>query len=85
MPKSSWSLAFRLTTWYTAASLLLLAATGALYWALVTNLECSSALFLADKVHVVSTLLREQSDDRDALRDALRSVPLALNVFDRLV
>jgi two-component system heavy metal sensor histidine kinase CusS len=70
MPKSSWSLAFRLTAWYTAASLLLLlAATGTLYWALVTNLERSSALFLADKVHVVSTLLQERPDDSDGLRE----------------
>jgi two-component system heavy metal sensor histidine kinase CusS len=70
MPRSNWSLAFRLTAWYTAASLLLLlAATGTLYWALVTNLERSSALFLADKVHVVSTLLRERPDDWDALRE----------------
>jgi len=70
MLKSNWPLAFRLTAWYTAASLLLLlAATGTLYWALVTNLERSSALFLADKVHVVGTLLKERPDDEEALRE----------------
>jgi len=72
MRKSRWSLAFRLTLWYTAASLLLLlAATGTLYWALVANLERSSSLFLADKVHVVTTLLLERPNDWDGLREEI--------------
>ncbi len=72
MAKSRWSLAFRLTAWYTVASLLLLlAATGALYWALVTNLEHDSDLFLADKVHVVQSLLRERPNDWDSLREEI--------------
>lgn len=70
MSRSKRSLAFRLTAWYTAASLLLLmAATGTLYWALVTNLKRGSQLFLEDKAHVVTTLLRERPDDLDALRE----------------
>jgi two-component system heavy metal sensor histidine kinase CusS len=72
MAKSKWSLAFRLTAWYTAASLLLLlAATGILYWALVSNLERNSSLFLADKVHVVTTLLLERPDDWDGLKEEI--------------
>ncbi len=72
MPTNRWSLAFRLTAWYTAASvLLLLAATGTLYWALVASLEQDSALFLADKVHVVTTLLRERPNDWDGLKEEI--------------
>jgi two-component system heavy metal sensor histidine kinase CusS len=83
MPRNNWSLAFRLTAWYTGASLLLLlAATGTLYWALVTNLERSSGLFLADKVHVVSTMLREQPDDWDALREEVE-LETAARRFER--
>jgi len=72
MAKRKWSLAFRLTAWYTVASLLLLvAATGTLYWALVTNLERDSDLFLADKVQVAGTLLRERPNDWDSLREEI--------------
>lgn len=73
MPRTSWSLAFRLTAWYTVASLLLLlASTGTLYWALVSNLERDSTLFLADKVHVVTTLLRERPKDWDGLKEEIQ-------------
>ena len=73
MRKTSWSLAFRLTAWYTVASLLLLlAATGTLYWALVANLERDSTLFLADKVHVVTTLLLERPNDWDGLKEEIQ-------------
>jgi len=73
MPRTSWSLAFRLTAWYTVASLLLLlASTGILYYALVTNLERDSSLFLADKVNVVTTLLRERPDDWDGLKEEIQ-------------
>jgi two-component system, OmpR family, heavy metal sensor histidine kinase CusS len=72
MRRNSWSLAFRLTAWYTAASLLiLLSAMGTLYWALMANLERDSNLFLADKVHVVTTLLRERPNDWDGLKEEI--------------
>jgi two-component system heavy metal sensor histidine kinase CusS len=72
MMKTKWSLAFQLTTWYTGASLLLLVvATGILYWALVTNLERDSTLFVADKVHVMTTLLRERPNDWGGLREEI--------------
>ena len=71
--KTSWSLAFRLTAWQTAASLLLLlASSGILYWALVSNLDRDSTLFLADKVHVMTTLLRERPDDWDGLKEEIQ-------------
>jgi two-component system heavy metal sensor histidine kinase CusS len=73
MPRSSWSLAFRLTAWQTAASLLLLlASSGILYWALVSNLDRDSTLFLADKVHVITTLLRERPNDWDGLKEEIQ-------------
>ena len=73
MPRSSWSLAFRLTAWQTAASLLLLmASSGILYWALVSNLDRDSTLFLADKVHVITTLLRERPNDWDGLKEEVQ-------------
>ncbi len=81
--RSNWSLAFRLTAWYTGASLLLLlAATGTLYWALVTNLERSSGLFLADKVHVVSTILKERPDDLEGLQEEVE-LETAARRFER--
>jgi two-component system heavy metal sensor histidine kinase CusS len=64
------TLAFRLTAGYALAGLLLVcAATASLYFVLVSELEKSTDLFLADKVHVLSTMLRERPDDWDALRE----------------
>ena len=64
------TLAFRLTAGYALAGLFLVFfATVSLYLVLVSELEKSTDLFLADKVHVLSTLLRERPDDWDALRE----------------
>jgi two-component system heavy metal sensor histidine kinase CusS len=64
------SLAFRLTAGYAFAGLLLVFfATASLYLVLVKELDKSTDLFLADKVHVLSTMLRERPDDWDALRE----------------
>jgi len=83
MTTNRWSLAFRLTAWYTLASLaLLLAATGILYWALVSNLERNSTLFLADKVHVLTTLLRERPNDWDGLNEEIE-LESAARRYDR--
>ncbi len=63
-------MAFRLTAGYALAGLLLVFfATASLYFVLVTELEKSTDLFLADKVHVLRTMLRERPDDWDALRE----------------
>ena len=64
------TLAFRLTAGYALAGLLLVfLATASLYLFLVSELEKSTDLFLADKVHVLRTMLRERPDDWDALRE----------------
>ncbi|HET6176373.1 MAG TPA: heavy metal sensor histidine kinase [Candidatus Sulfotelmatobacter sp.] len=64
------TLAFRLTAGYALAGLLLVfCATASLYLVLLTELEKSTDLFLADKLHVVDTLLRQRPDDWDALRE----------------
>ena len=64
------TLAFRLTAGYAFAGLFLVFfATASLYWVLVSELEKSADLFLADKVHVLRTMLRERPDAWDALRE----------------
>ena len=64
------TLAFRLTAGYALAGLFLVFfATASLYLVLVSELEKSTDLFLADKVHVLRTMLRERPDDWDALRE----------------
>jgi len=64
------TLAFRLTAGYALAGLFLVTfAIVSLYLVLVSELEKSTDLFLADKVHVLRTMLRERPDDEDALRE----------------
>src|SRR5579871_6229927 len=64
------TLAFGLTARFTVAGLLLVVcATASLYVVLRKNLERSTDLFLADKVHVIRTMLRERPGDEDALRE----------------
>jgi two-component system, OmpR family, heavy metal sensor histidine kinase CusS len=64
------TLAFRLTAWYAlAAVLLVFIATAGLYLVLLAELERNTDLFLADKLHVIRTMLRERPDDSDALRE----------------
>ncbi len=64
------SLAFRLTAGYALAGLLLVFfATASLYLVLLTELEKSTDLFLADKLNVLRTMLRERPNDLDALRE----------------
>jgi len=66
------TLAFRLTAAYSSAGLLLvLLATASLYIVLRTELDRSTELFLADKIHVLRTMLRERPEDEDALREEI--------------
>lgn len=52
------TLAFRLTAGYALTGLFLVVfATGSLYLVLLTELEKSTDLFLADKLHVLRTML----------------------------
>src|SRR5208282_2734221 len=66
------TLAFRLTAGYALAGLFLVFfATASLYLVLVKELDKSTDLFLADKVNVLRTMLRERPDDWDALREEI--------------
>lgn len=66
------TLAFRLAGAYSLAGLLLvLLATAGLYVVLRTELDKSTELFLADKLHVLRTILRERPHDTDALREEI--------------
>jgi two-component system, OmpR family, heavy metal sensor histidine kinase CusS len=66
------TLAFRLTAAYSLVGLLLvLLATASLYVVLRTELDKSTELFLADKLHVLRTMLRERPDDMDGLREEI--------------
>jgi two-component system heavy metal sensor histidine kinase CusS len=63
-PRGRWSLAARLTAWYAgSAFLLILAATGFLYWALATNLDREDDEFLEEKVRLLRKLLGDRPDD----------------------
>src|SRR5579862_2731975 len=68
-----WStLAFRLTAWYVLAGLALVAfATTGLYFVLVEELQKSTDQFLADKINVLRTMLRERPGDWDGLREEI--------------
>lgn len=67
------TLAFRLTAAYSLAGLLLvLLATASLYIVLRTELDKSTEQFLADKLHVLRTILQERPTDRDALREEIQ-------------
>jgi two-component system, OmpR family, heavy metal sensor histidine kinase CusS len=51
--------------------MLVILATASLYIVLRTELDRSTELFLADKLHVLRTMLRERPDDEDALREEI--------------
>src|SRR5262245_33062217 len=66
--RRSWSLAARLTAWYTLAALLLiLGATGFLYWVLVSNLDREDDQLLANKIHILRRVLRDRPEEVAAL------------------
>lgn len=67
-----WSLALRLTIWYAgSAFVILLVATGILYWALVTTLDRQDDQFLVDEVHILHDLLAERPEYVDAIRQEI--------------
>src|SRR6204780_3054153 len=85
LSRSAWAaphprrtLAFRLSAAYSLVGLMLvLLATASLYLVLRTELDRSTELFLADKLHVLRTMLRERPDDEDALREEIELEPAA--------
>jgi two-component system heavy metal sensor histidine kinase CusS len=71
-PRLRRTLAFRLTAAYSLAGLVLvILATASLYIVLRTELDRSTELFLADKLHVLRSMLRERPDDEDGLREEI--------------
>src|SRR5215470_13526695 len=73
VPRVFRTLAFRLTAAYSLGGLLLVfLATASLYIVLRAELDRSTDLFLADKLHVVCTILRERPNDQDALREEIQ-------------
>ncbi len=72
VPRMWRTLAFRLTAGYALAGFFLVfVSVVSLYLVLVRELEKSTDLFLADKVHVLSTMLRERPGDQDALHEEI--------------
>src|ERR1700733_15273604 len=85
------TLAFRLTAWYVLAGLALVVFTSAsLFFVLVTELKKSTDLFLADKIDVLLTMVRERPEGWDGLRDDIelesaagRSQPFYIRLLDQ--
>ena len=71
-PRGRTTLAFRLTAAYSLGGLLLvLLATAGLYLVLRAELDKSTDQFLADKLQVLRTMLRERPNDEDGLREEI--------------
>ncbi len=69
-----WSISRRLTVLYAASSFLMLVlATAYLYWSLVGNLDREDNAFLADKIRVLRTLLRERPQETVLLKEEAQS------------
>src|SRR5947207_15566930 len=68
-PSRSWSLASRLTFWYTASTFtLVLAAVGILYFALVASLRRGDREEIREEVQILRALLRESPEDYGRLQ-----------------
>jgi two-component system heavy metal sensor histidine kinase CusS len=69
-PARPWSIASRLTVWYTAAAfVLVLTATGYQYFALARNLDREDDQFLIEKVRAVRRVLEDHPGDRAAIAE----------------
>jgi two-component system heavy metal sensor histidine kinase CusS len=67
--RAAWSLAARLTVWYAASAFgLVLAATGFLYWAFVSNLEREDDQLLGDRARAIQAVMAKRPGDTAALR-----------------
>lgn len=73
LPRRTWSLAARLTAWYTGFSMaLLLVVTGLLYWRLAYNLEREDDHLLAERVEIVKSMV-ESGDTAQARQKLLEA------------
>ena len=71
-PRRGTTLAFRLTAAYSLGGLLVvLLATAGLYVVLRAELDKSTDQFLADKLQVLRTMLRERPNDKDGLKEEI--------------
>src|SRR5215469_11235783 len=65
----AWSLAARLTAWYAgSAFVLVLAATGYLYWTSVSNLDREDDQLLGDRVRALRAVMLNRPGDAAAIR-----------------
>lgn len=72
-PAKPWPLTVRLTVLYIASAFLLLSLiTGFLYWFLVGTLRGESRQMLNDEIRILRSLLRDHTDDTDALEEEIR-------------
>ncbi|HEY7331156.1 MAG TPA: heavy metal sensor histidine kinase [Gemmataceae bacterium] len=68
----AWSLAARLTAWYAgSAFILVLAATGFLYWATVRNLDREDNQRLGDRVRELRAVMQSRPGDMAAIRQEM--------------
>ncbi len=75
---ASWSITRRLTVLYTlSAFAMLVLSTGFLYWVLSSNLGNEGREFLADKIHILRSILKEHSDISESLDEEVKREVLA--------
>jgi len=73
-PPRVWSITRRLTVLYTvSAGGMLLLSSLLLYWVLASTLAREGHEFLADKIYVVRSIVRDHPQDRDALEEEVQS------------
>jgi two-component system heavy metal sensor histidine kinase CusS len=75
-----WSIVARLTILYTVSAFaMLVLAAGFLHWTLVVNFHREDAQFLADKVHLLRTILGKTPADPDDLKEEVEWETAALH------
>src|SRR6266446_2590077 len=84
-PPRGWSITGRLTGLYTvSAGGRLILSSVFLYWVLASNLAREDHEFLADKIHVVRSILRDHPQERDALEEEDGTLLETPGMADRL-
>lgn len=75
-----WSIVARLTTLYTVSAFaMLVLAAGFLHWTLLVNFHREDSQFLADKVHLLRTILGKTPADADDLKEEVEWETAALH------
>lgn len=87
--KRPWSLGARLTVWYaSSAFIIVFAATGILYLALVVNLDREDDQFLVDEIHILQSLIADRPQYVDAIKQEVEwesAARLYARVYVRLL